>query len=696
MTRRHESTSFRTSVIVIGFSILSLFIFITLSNFLAPEKPDAPVGSIITFESPPPLDAPQFDFDAIPASYDAKNDDEDAEPPKKIFHDENFAVVTGTITDIATGKPIANATIKAQWERSEEEVLAFNEYRETLRDENSDDSDDTIEDDSDDAIDPEDLQELEDLLGADRFEDFEEFLNIDDLLLEPNSEHSDHQITHSDVDGNYTIYVPYDRLVVLGFSAVGYVPVTREDLVFSREEEYAPLDITLSRGASVAGRIYNIGTNEGILGMFLDIDPDSSPNSHHAHVSDENGTYVISGLVPGQFDLKIEHRNTRFKPGKVLPFQRITIDHDSQEITGVDFGLTRAGIVWGYTRAPQDDSPVQANLLLVGTENMITQGINAAMSEFKETQAVFATYSDTENDGYYELAGVPLDKEWRVFAMSNDRAPQLSDSFVLTASSPDIRVDINLLNGSDVYGRVVDEDGYPVEGAELFCMPGFTEFFAPLGSAKVFRDATSDEDGNFVLNDLPSGSYKIFSFKQGYKITARGTSIFPDGQFDITGIVVELHAATSGEHIIYGIVTDRDGQPVSGAELNMMGFSMDSILSDGDPGGENTTTTNQYGEYLYEGVSLGKYIININKEGFSPRTIAQVWLDKPTDIILGGGALISGTVYVRETDRPFDGSFTISANPEVALTLNGEKPLQIFENITNQTGQTFTDTNGEF
>jgi hypothetical protein len=91
--------------------------------------------------------------------------------------------------------------------------------------------------------------------------------------------------------------------------------------------------------------------------------------------------------------------------------------------------------------------------------------------------------------------------------------------------------------------------------------------------------------------------------------------------------------------------------------------------------------------------------MNVSKEGFPVEMISKVWLDKPTDITLGGGSLISGTVYVRETNQPFDGSFRVSANPDFAFptTFDRENPLQAFgSNISNHSSENFDDTNGEF
>jgi large repetitive protein len=655
MTRRHESTSFRTSAIVLGFSVLTILIFITLSNLLAPEKPDAPRNSIITFESPPPLEIPDFEFDTVPSTL-SRSSQTPTEPPKEIYHDENFATVVGTVSDAKTGDPIENTIIRAQWKRTIEEKEAFEVLREELEEDES--------------------------------------VNSGDVLFVPNERHSDYQEAFTGKDGTFVIYIPYDRPATLGFTAKGYIYQKHEDVEFSREETSGPLLISLSKGASISGRVYNLATNEGIPGMNLNLDPNA--DRYNQISTDENGNYIISGLTPGDFEITVQHRDTRFKPGKVLPYQRLNIDYETEEKVDVDFGLTRAGVVWGYTRTPEENAPITAQVLLVGSENMISQGINAAMSEFKEKQRIFSSYSSDDDGGYYELAGVPLNEEWRVYATSTERAPQLSEPFILTESSPDIRVDINMLNGSAVYGKVVDESGFPIEGAEVFCIPGFADFFAPLKSAKTVRQDNTEEDGSFAIDDLPSGSYNIFAFQKGFKLTARGTPIFPDGQNDINNIVVGLHHIENEMHIVYGIVSDSSGEPVSGALVEMGGFSLNDLMSDETNSESRSIETNQFGEYLFEEVSLGTYGIQVSKQGYPKKTITKVYLDKPTDITLGGGARISGTVYIRETGSHMRESFNIAANVEVKLTFDIKNPLKMLENLSGGENQTFEDTDGDF
>lgn len=652
MTRQHDSTSVRTAAIVIGFSIASLAIFITLSNLLAPDKPNAPENSTITFETPPPLEIPQFDFDPVPLNYASDSNDE--EP----YHDETYATITGTVTDLRSDEPISDVRVAVQWKRNDPEQVAYEEYSSLLL--------------NNDSIN-----------------------GIKDLNL-ANNEFSDHQIVRSDSDGAFTIYIPLNRKANFGFSRKGYLTEEIFGFEIDTDEKPEPLDIKLSTGASISGRIFNVATNEGIEGMYLNIDPSPVAQSYQQFKTNADGTYLISGLTPRQYEIRVDHFRTRYNPGKILPFQRLTIRRPKDDITGIDFGLTRAGVVWGYTRTPEDNLGIQTDLALVGSENIITQGINNAMNEFKGENRVLLASSNIKRDGYYEFAGVPLDKEWRVFATSEDRAPQLSDSFILTSASPDIRVDVNMLNGSTVYGIVVDEDGYAVPKANILCIPGVEEIFAPLNSAKTVRDDQSEEDGQFIIDDLPSGSYNLYAFKEGYKVTIRGTPIFPNGETDLNNIVLELHQIIDDKHIAYGIVSDRSGNPIEGASLSLGGFSLDDIMSSKGENGERNATTNEYGEFLFEDLSVGTYMMMVEKEGYADKFVTKVWLDKPTNVSLGGGSKISGTVYSHETKRPFTQSFSISARPEIKLSFNIENPLEFLENMSSSAGQKFSDTDGRF
>lgn len=706
MQRRHESTSYRTTAIVLGFAIASIILFITLSRWLAPDRVEPPPISVITFEAPPSAEAPNFNFETTRRSSLRRASTPDfpepeEEPEEEPFHDDSYATITGVIVDIDTREPLSRINVSALWNRTDEEKEEFRLLKQGLReqeDELFDKQDREAEALELDAEELEDLEELEEIIEN---YDLEDNLNIHDVIFAPNLEHSNTQETTSDSEGRFTIHVPYDRLHTLRFRGTEHKRIVLTDQYHDSGTSPPEMLIEMSLGAVVSGRVYDLANDNGIpfapLYLHAVGKEGGEFNSDYAY-TDEDGEYLFTGLDLGAYEIRVNYRETRYKPGKVLPYKKLTITQEREKREHVDFGLARAGVVWGYIRNPQTNENVSAELMLVNSDNIITQGINAAFNEMREDGDRNITgHSDYSDGGYYELVGVPLNKEWRVHALSNDTAPQLSDAFVLSETSPDIRVDMNLFAGTSVFGKIIDEDGHPVQKAEVMCIPGFADFFSPLSSAKTFRNATSLEDGTFELDDLPAGTYQIYAFKEGYKVTMRGVPVNSDGYNDIRGILVRLHNIDLGEFDIYGKVADSRGRAIPGAEVSLAGFSMQAMFQD-DGSISNEAITDENGEYRFEGMALGTYFMEVDSEGYAPTRVTKVWLDKPTNVVLGMGAVIQGTVYSAETNRPFGESFQITAQPDMGMVGPvTQNPMQFMEAMANQVSNSFDETaNGEF
>jgi RNA polymerase sigma-70 factor (ECF subfamily) len=148
----------------------------------------------------------------------------------------------------------------------------------------------------------------------------------------------------------------------------------------------------------------------------------------------------------------------------------------------------------------------------------------------------------------------------------------------------EVRLDVTLLRGSTVHGRVVDaESREPVADARVDLV-AFEEWMGfgrhvggnlknPYGE-RVLRQATTDEAGLFTLEHLPvrAGNAAIdgaglpqfmqaFVLAPGYATGMGGVELANDGAtFDVT---IELwHGAT-----IVGRVVDTEGRPISGVRV---------------------------------------------------------------------------------------------------------------------------------
>lgn len=122
-----------------------------------------------------------------------------------------------------------------------------------------------------------------------------------------------------------------------------------------------------------------------------------------------------------------------------------------------------------------------------------------------------------------------------------------------------------------------------------------------------YYSAVTDENGNFDLGEIPSGTYSIFAQAWGY------LSYWAEEQIteDIPDYTISLEEVPVGE--IEGFVTDEEGNPV------------DDVLIDAtQPNVDPFTFTDESGYYLLTNVPAGFWRVGAYKEGYQAAVVENV------------------------------------------------------------------------
>ena len=494
--------------------------------------------------------------------------------------------------------------------------------------------------------------------------------------------------TQTTLTGKYAIRLPVPAKYAIVVWCNGYVR-TGEDIELAADAKEHKLDLTISRGASISGRVTETGTGLPVK----DMDIHSSSMQHYGgnSVSDGDGRYMISGLIPGTYELMIRPHGQNFADfghfsglgdvfgdGKALSSVRreVVIKREDEEVKGIDFVVDPLGLVWGYVMTYENEPVRGVDIMLCQSTTIIKQVLDMAVKQSAPVSG------GADRDGYYEIIGVPLNKEWRLFAFPEKHAPQLTEPFLLTASQREARIDIYVLRGSDVYGTVVDPDRKPLPDAEVFCLPATSALLGPLTFSQTFENARAAEDGSFKLTSIPVGDYQIYGTKQGYKYTTSGEPFHSDGKNDVVGMTIVLTPVEKGNMTIYGTVTDTDGVPIPGARLELGGIGAEAI----EDGVSKDATTDAEGKYAFYEINTGFYILMARSDGYETKTVTNVKFDEPTDIELQKASSVSGTVLVRETGKPPE-YFSVRALGA------GATPMSLIESMS---GQNFSTPDGRF
>ncbi|OWK40921.1 M56 family metallopeptidase [Fimbriiglobus ruber] len=193
-------------------------------------------------------------------------------------------------------------------------------------------------------------------------------------------------------------------------------------------------------------------------------------------------------------------------------------------------------------------------------------------------------------------------------------------------------VELRLPPGADVKGRVLDTVGRPVVGVGVGARP------SDYHQANELNYVTTDTEGRYHLEFLPLGTLQLSFSKLDYIATPQSVRLGVAGA-TVTLPDVTLKPRPHGGSV-RGVVTDRQGRPVAGAEIVNGGRSSDET---------RRTTTDAKGVFLLDNVyeSIG-HELTVRAKGFAPRAVAfkPGPATQPTraDVTLDPGHNISGRV----------------------------------------------------
>ena len=649
MGRRRTSSV--STLQITGAVVVLLVIAILLALMLAPEKPIAPPNSVVTYEDrpgsePSPVEPGMPEPEAVPIVTEAPPIATIAEETAPDAETATFTI-TGRVLDEDTGESVSGAQVSANRVWSNEEEADWHTREQTA-------------------------------MGAKE----RDLKAMEALRAEGNLLHY-RATAKTDRRGRYAVVTPQSGHYRITAAARGYLPAAELLISVSESVPKAAMDIRLGRGASISGRVTEAGSSRGapeVPVRATGVEKKGS-RSHGDGKTDEDGYYTLTGLAPGEHEVTLDLSDVPYDAGKVLPYRRVKITDARQKLTNINFSVEAAGIVWGYVATPEGD-PVASELLLCTTESLVTQVVQAAIKQKPPLNG-----HSRGKDGYYELVGVPLNKEWNVYATSNNYPPQLTDPFVLTSSHRTVRVDVFMFAGTNIYGYVTDTKGEPVPGAEVVCVPTIGKLLAPMEQPHAFRNGHTDEAGDFVITQVPAGNYQLFAVKNGYKYSAMGQPVFPDGYNDITNVHMVLHGADEGEHTVYGTVVAMDGSPLSGVELALQGLSTESLNST-----DRQTTSDTNGQFRIDGVEVGVYQLVARLDGYATQRVTRVLIDRENTVTMSRGSVIRGFVLVQETNRPPD-YYSVHATP---ITQQGSVSTALFSDNAGNASGTYNAPDGSF
>jgi hypothetical protein len=291
-------------------------------------------------------------------------------------------------------------------------------------------------------------------------------------------------------------------------------------------------------------------------------------------ISDVDGTFEITGLPPGNYDVSADAFGYQEASQQPIFVNRSSVTHD------VNLTLLDAGSIAGRVTGGG-----------VGLAGVFVRAM--------EDPGDFGFFAQTDAQGFYVIEDLEsgLYDVVHVFG-TGSRAPEVyNDTYdfnlateVLVSSggqAQDINFDLAL--GATLSGTIRDPNGVALEGADVTASNG-----------DWFFGATSGPDGAYAITGMAPGTYTIEAVFSGLADTWHG------GAFDEAGatpVNVALGSPVTGKDIMFG-----DLGSISGTVTNvpgLFGATIDTRRSDCDfCGGTNVSSD---GPYAITGLQPGCY-----------------------------------------------------------------------------------------
>lgn len=197
---------------------------------------------------------------------------------------------------------------------------------------------------------------------------------------------------------------------------------------------------------------------------------------------------------------------------------------------------------------------------------------------------------------------------------------------------PNDDLEIVMRKGSELSGLVLDgETETPLKDATVFAR-----------NSMLISSASTDEEGQFLLKDLPSGLINLEVFCPGYDVGRIGSLFLQEEEQNFVTVLLK-----EGVPLI-GLLSDRiSGQPIPGASVvysigrKQKGEIMEICREE--------TATDAQGLFRFEKVSRKGYRLQLTAEGYTTRILSPFnrieSTDTPKRIYLDKEGAITGTVY---------------------------------------------------
>ncbi|HOD51702.1 MAG TPA: carboxypeptidase-like regulatory domain-containing protein [Candidatus Hydrogenedentes bacterium] len=383
--------------------------------------------------------------------------------------------------------------------------------------------------------------------------------------------------------------------------------------------------------ASVSGGVYDKESDEPLPDMYVAARGEGSVSSMTVETGSD-GSYAITGMGPGDYRIFVVAPSLRYARASGLANEASVSLQQGQTLEGLDFRILFGAVVQGYV-VDEAGSPVPY-----------------ADVTFSTTEGSRVEAEKTDAQGHFACAG--LTPGLRLMLQARKRRLISPGPVPVEVPSQGVSNDVTLVvaPGATVQGQVVRSSGTPVEGAPVFITATQASYL------RINDVQPSGREGSFIWDGLPGGDFMVGVVARGLPegaprrpnvevSVASGEQSAPvklvwDGE---PGEQASLEAGETGDLSIRGRVTDQEGNPVSGADINARSAT----------GYSHSAKSFHDGGFEIAGVASGTYSLRVFHKDFAaaePRDV-QAGVSNLA-VVLQPPATASGQVVDAATGQP--------------------------------------------
>ncbi|MCI0585683.1 MAG: carboxypeptidase regulatory-like domain-containing protein [Planctomycetes bacterium] len=333
-------------------------------------------------------------------------------------------------------------------------------------------------------------------------------------------------------------------------------------------------------------------------------------------VTDAEGKFQFSGVAEGK-TLSAAVEASGFLPLTAPPF---TVAKGERKDVG-EIRLTREGIVTGTVTDP-DGHPVAGARVSIEID---PARMFRAPLLFQEEKA--------DEQGRYRLGGLPEGKV-RVLASADGWREGRSEEVDARPGATVERVDVRLLSGRAIAGRIYSRDGKPLAGAQVFAVPDEGSGPARRSFSVWRRDGVrTDASGRYELSGLAEGTYRVEAEAEGFAHGSLPAVSVGNSSADLT---LDPLSRLSGR-VVDGVT----GKPIPSFKARAVreSFPGARFLS-----GAEDTDGKPDGSFEIADLEPGSYKVEVRADSFAPATAGPFAVSAGASSDAGSIAVFAGSV----------------------------------------------------